>query len=92
MKFEGKLEGRELAARPTRIDTRFEVLVRSASGEFPATIINMSGAGFRLSAADGLEPGVPISMEIPMMPPVKGLIRWVTGAEAGGVFLDAIAL
>lgn len=92
MKFEGKLEGREITPRPTRIDTRFDVVVRSAAGEFPATIINMSGSGFRLSLVDGLEAGASVSLEIPMMPPVKGLIRWVTGDEAGGVFLDAIAL
>ena len=92
MKFEGKLEGRELTPRPARIDTRFEVLVRCSTGIFPANIVNMSGNGFRLSSVDGLEPGLAVSLEIPMMPPVKGLIRWVTGSEAGGVFLDAVAL
>jgi hypothetical protein len=92
MKFEGKFEGRELKPRPTRIDTSFDVLVRSGSGEYPATIINMSGSGFRLSVVAGLEAGAPVSLEIPLMPPVKGLIRWVTGGEAGGVFLDAVAL
>jgi len=92
MKFEGKLEGREFKARPTRIDASFDVLVRCGAGDFAAIITNLSGRGFRLGSATGIQPGWEVSLEVPRMAPVKGMIRWATGDEAGGVFLDSIAL
>lgn len=92
MKFEGKLEGREIVPRPARIDASFDVLVRCAAGEFGASITNLSGQGFRLRTPRSLEPGWEISLEVPRMPAVKGVIRWVSGENAGGVFKDAVAL
>jgi len=92
MKFEGKLEGRELTPRPARIDASFDVLVRCAAGEFGASITNLSGKGFRLRSDCPLEPGCEVSLELPKMPPVRGIIRWVSGDDAGGVFMEAVAL
>ena len=92
MKFEGRLEGRELVPRPNRIDASFDVLVRCAAGEFGASITNLSGKGFRLRSTRALEPGWEISLEVPRMRPVKGVIRWVAGNDAGGVFKEAVAL
>ena len=92
MKFEGQLEGHEIVPRPARIDADFDVLVRCAAGEFGASITNLSGRGFRLRSAGPLEPGCEISLELPQMPPVKGVIRWVSGDDAGGVFMEAVAL
>jgi len=92
MKFEGKLEGRELVPRPARIDASFDVLLRCPAGEFGASITNLSGRGFRLRSPCVLEPGCQISLEVPKMPPVKGVIRWAAGNDAGGVFVEAVAL
>jgi len=92
MKFEGKLEGRELVPRPARIDASFEVTLRCPLGEFGASITNLSGSGFRLRSACALEPGSEVSLELPKMPPVKGVIRWVAGNDAGGVFAEPVAL
>lgn len=92
MKFEGKLEGREIVPRPARIDASFDVLVRCAAGEFGASITNLSGSGFRLRTTRALEAGWEISLEVPRTPPVKGVIRWVSGDDAGGVFKEAVAL
>ena len=92
MKFEGKLEGRELVPRPARIDASFEVTLRCTAGEFGASIINLSGAGFRLRSPCVLEPGSEVSLELPKMRPVKGVIHWVAGNDAGGVFADPVAL
>ena len=92
MKFEGKLEGRELVARPARIDASFDVLLRCPAGEFRASITNLSGSGFRLRSACTLEPGCEVSLELPKMPIVKGVIRWVAGNDAGGTFVEAVAL
>ena len=92
MKFEGKLYGRGLVPRPARTDTSFDVRVRCAAGEFDANVVNLSGMGFRLRSPHAFEPGCEISLEVPRLPPVKGVIRWVTGREAGGVFTEAVAL
>jgi hypothetical protein len=92
MKFEGKLEGHEIVQRPARIDASFDVLVRCAAGEFGASITNLSAKGFRLRSARALEPGWEISLEVPRMAPVRAVIRWVSGEDAGGVFAEAVAL
>jgi hypothetical protein len=92
MKFEGRLEGREIVPRPARIDASFDVLVRCAAGEFGASITNLSGTGFRLRSTGVLEPGWEILLEVPRTPPIKGVIRWVSGEDAGGVFAEAVAL
>jgi PilZ domain-containing protein len=92
MKYDGRLEGHEIVPRPTRIDTSFDVLVRCAAGEFDANITNLSGSGFRLRSTGGLEPGWEVLLQVPNMAAVKGLIRWVAGNDAGGVFMDAVAL
>ncbi len=92
MKFEGQIEGRALVARPPRVDAGFVVKVRCAAGEFPARVSNLSGAGFRLHAARRLEQGWEVSLEVSKLPPVRGVIRWTCGKEAGGVFLEPVAL
>jgi hypothetical protein len=92
MKYEGRLEGRAIVPRPARIDTSFDVLVRCAAGEFEASITNLSGSGFRLSSARALQPGWEVLLQVPKMSPVKGIIRWVAGNDAGGTFMDAVAL
>ncbi|HVU30401.1 MAG TPA: PilZ domain-containing protein [Sphingomicrobium sp.] len=92
MKFEGQLEGRELAARAPRIDAGFLIRVRCAAGEFPARVTNLSGSGFRLHSARPLEPGWEVTLQVPRRPSVRGLIRWVSGKDAGGVFLESVTL
>src|SRR5512146_759300 len=92
VKFEGRLTGRELTSRSPRVEAGFLVRVRCAEGEFPARITNLSGSGFRLQSARPLESGWEISLEIPRRPPVKCVVRWSSGKEAGGVFVEPVAL
>lgn len=92
MKYEGRLDGHEIVPRPARIDTSFDVLVRCAAGDFEASITNLSGRGFRLRSAGVLEPGWEVLLQVPKMAPVKGVIRWAAGGDAGGIFMDAVAL
>jgi hypothetical protein len=92
MDFDGRLGGREIASRAPRIDTGFVVRVRCAAGTFPARVTNLSSCGFRLRCSKFLEPGLEVSLEVPRRAPVKGLIRWAKDKEAGGVFLEAVAL
>ena len=87
-----ELERRALVPRPARIKTNFEVTVRCPGGQFAARSTNLSGKGFGLCCARALEPGWEISLELPKVPPVKGVIRWVAGNDAGGLFMEAVAI
>lgn len=92
MKFEGQLEGRPFVPRPARINASFPVLVRCTAGEFEASVTNLSGKGFRLRSEMAFQPGWEVSLEVAKFPPVKGVIQWVVGSEAGGAFAEAVAL
>ena len=92
MKYEGRLEGREIMPRPARNDVKYDALVRFAGAATEAMILNVSSQGFRLHAADELTPGMEVMLEVEALEPVRGQIRWSCGQESGGVFLEAIAL
>jgi hypothetical protein len=92
MKYEGKLEGREITPRDARIDVTYDALVRFGAATVDAMILNVSSKGFRLRAAEELEPGMDVTIELEKLEPVRGQIRWTCGEESGGVFLEAIAL
>ncbi len=92
MKYEGRLEGREITPRPARKDVKYDALVRFAGAATEAMILNVSSQGFRLHVADELQPGMEVMLEVEELEPVRGQIRWTHGQESGGVFLEAIAL
>ena len=92
MKYEGRLEGREITPRAARIDVKYDARVRFDDAAVEAMILNVSSKGFRLHAAEELEPGMDVTLEVEELEPVRGQIRWTCGQESGGVFLDAIAL
>ena len=92
MKFQGRLVGRELRPRAARIDVSFDVLVRSAAGDFRARMVNLSASGFRLRSTEALEPGWEVTLEVAKLAPVRGLVRWTQGEDVGGVFTDPVIL
>jgi hypothetical protein len=92
MKHEGMLEGRELRPRSTRIDVSWNVIVKCGRASIPAEVINVSARGFRLRTARELAVGAQVALRFAKDAPVKGMIQWVTGKEAGGIFLDSVAL
>lgn len=92
MKFDGQLEGRELLPRPPRIDVSYDALVRLEWGAVEAQILNVSNKGFRVRSSTELEPGTEITIEVPKLEPVRGMVRWSCGDESGGIFLDPVAL
>lgn len=92
MKYEGRLEGREITPRAARKDVKYDALVRFAGAATEAMILNVSSQGFRLHVADELQPGMEVMLEVEELEPVRGQIRWTDGQESGGVFLEAIAL
>ena len=48
--------------------------------------------GFRLRTARALEVGAEVALRFAKEAPVKAVIQWVSGKEAGGVFVESIAL
>jgi len=92
MRYEGKLEGRELWPRATRTDVKYDAVVRADFVAVDAMILNVSSAGFRLHTAEDLAEGMEVMLEVDKLEPVRGLIRWSCGQESGGVFLESIAL
>jgi hypothetical protein len=92
MKYEGRLQGREIKPRAPRIDVRYDATVRFDGAATRAMILNVSSKGFRVLTAEELEPDMEVTLEVDKLQPVRALIRWCCGDESGGVFLDAIAL
>jgi hypothetical protein len=88
MTMDGQFEARGVLSRSPRVDTKFLVLLRCAAGKSPARITNLSATGFRLQTPRELEVGSEVTLETPKRPPVRCLIRWVAGTEAGGEFLE----
>lgn len=88
MKAEDQLQERAWTARAPRVDTSFEVLVRCGASEFEARVTNLSGNGFRLRSTRALEPGLEMLLQVAKRPPVKAVIRWAAGEDAGGLFLE----
>jgi hypothetical protein len=92
MKHEGFFEGREIASRPSRIDVYYDALAQVGDEEIAVQIFNISARGFRLRSHVPLEEGEEVLLVVPKLSPVRGLVRWANGCEAGGVLLDAVAL
>lgn len=86
--MQGQAKGRATSVRSPRVDTGILVLLRCAAGKFPARITNLSASGFRLQTPRALKVGWEVTLESPKRPPVRCMIRWVAGKEAGGVFLE----
>jgi hypothetical protein len=92
MKHEAILEGQELLSRDPRVDAEFAVRVHCQAGEIEAQILNLSSDGFRLHSENPLQAGWVVTLEAAKHFPVKALICWACGPDAGGVFAEAVAL
>ena len=92
MKYEGELVGEEWVERDPRVDIIYEVLVRAADSSVGAELINISSEGFRLRCNEPLECGSEVTLEVAMQNPLKAVICWATGLDAGGVFAEPVAL
>ena len=79
--------------RPARVRVTYDAVLTESDGtEVDVMILNVSGVGFRLHARSELLPGSEVVLSVPMVESVRALIRWTKGLEAGGVFLDPVAL
>ena len=80
-------------SREPRIAVRCEaVLVEEDGCLLDVVIVDVSRDGFRLESDSELEVGSEVIIRAPKLEPIKALIRWTCGNEAGGVFLEPVAL
>lgn len=93
MKHEKIARRRDFADRPARVSLRCDaVLIETDGCRLDVVILDVSREGFRLQSASELERGAEVLLQVQKTPPVRALIRWTCGHEAGGVFLDPVAL
>jgi hypothetical protein len=72
---------------------RYGALLIEADGcELHVVITEVSRDGFRLESQAELEVGAEVRIGVGKRPPVRALIRWTRGHEAGGVFVDPVSL
>jgi hypothetical protein len=81
-----------LVPRDPRVETELPVRVHCQAGEFDAELTNLSSDGFRLHSSNPMQVGWEVTLEAAKNFPVKALICWACGNEAGGVFSEAVAL
>ena len=90
-----KMKSGGYVQREPRIDVRYHAVVTETDGcELDVEILDVSRDGFRLSSAGKFDPGQEIWLAVSNsgLAPLHALIKWTCGDEAGGVFLDPVAL
>lgn len=81
------------SSREPRVTLNCAGVVTESDGcTVDVVIVDVSQTGFRLRSVAELEIGSTISLQMQKVPAVRCEIRWTCGHEAGGVFLDSIAL
>jgi hypothetical protein len=79
--------------RERRVTLNCEAVVVEQDGcSTDVILVDMTQHGFRLRSQDELEVGAQILLQMPQVPAVRGMIHWMSGHEAGGVFLDPIVV
>jgi len=79
--------------REPRIPVSCDALLTEADGcELEVMITDVSRDGFKLESRCELEIGEEVLLSVAKLAPVKAIIRWTCGREAGGVFLEPVAL
>lgn len=79
--------------RDARVSVRCDAVLTEADGcELEVLITDVSRDGFKLESRSELEIGEEVVLSVAKLAPVKAIIRWTCGREAGGVFLEPVAL
>ena len=79
--------------REPRIAVRCDAVLLEQDGcTLDVVITDVSRDGFRLESRSELEVGSEIVLQMAKVEPIRAMIRWTCGYEAGGVFLDPVAL
>lgn len=79
-----------VSKRTPRVDVRkAATLINSDGLEVDATVLDVSGSGFRLQLVEKLYVGELVSLRVDdELAPAR--IKWVLGDEAGGNFLEPV--
>jgi hypothetical protein len=88
-------KGQGYVERETRVEVRCKGVAIELDGcELEVEITEVSREGFRLRSNAKFDPGAEIWLAIAnsTFAPVHALVRWTRGDEAGGVFLEPVAL
>ncbi len=79
--------------REPRIAIACDAVLTEADGcELEVMITDVSRDGFKLESRSELEIGEEVVLHVDKLAPVKAIIRWTCGREAGGTFLEPVAL
>ena len=79
--------------RDPRIALRCDAVLVEADGcSLDVVITDVSRDGFKLESRSELEVGAEVMLLVSKLAPVKAMIRWTCGYEAGGVFLEPVSL
>jgi endonuclease YncB( thermonuclease family) len=81
------------SGREARVTLNCDAVLTESDGcTLDVTLVDVSKHGFRLRSIAELEVGSEVLLQMDSMPGVRGQIRWTCGHQAGGVFLDPVAL
>ena len=87
----GRIPGQ--VPRRHRIEVAHDAtLVLSDGSEQSVTITDVSSGGFRLHSVATLPIGAHVFLRVPRYGDFPAQIRWALGGDAGGVFLEPVAL
>lgn len=79
--------------RAARIALRCKAILTEPDGcRLDVVITELSSSGFRLQSRAELVPGETVMLQADKSAPVRATIHWTRGLEAGGAFLDPVAL
>ena len=80
-------------SRKPRVNVAHEATLVMADGsEHPVTITDVSSGGFHLKSEDTLPIGSHVFLRVARYGDFPAQIRWALGSDAGGVFLEPVAL
>jgi hypothetical protein len=93
MRTNARIKEPGYAQRETRVAVRCDAVLTEADGcELDVVITDVSRDGFRLESRSELETGSEVMLRVAKLAPIKAMIRWTCGHEAGGIFLEPMAL
>jgi hypothetical protein len=93
MEKNARLKSGGYVTRDPRVAVRCEaVLIEGDGCSLDVVITDVSRDGFKLESRSELEVGAEVMLLVSKLAPVKAVVRWTCGHEAGGVFLEPVAL
>lgn len=81
------------SGREARVTLNCDAVLTESDGcTVDVMIVDVSRHGFRVQSLAELQIGSDVLLQMDRLPGVRGKISWTCGHQAGGVFLDPVAL